>query len=147
MALIVGIGNPTRSDDGAGLAAAQVIARARDDVEIIEAQQLTPEIAERVAAHAVVIFLDASVRVDCVTVSDVSPRAEAGGSHGGSPAQVVALGEALYGARPATSVLVEIPARDLGFGERLSAETAAAVEEAAQLSLGILAAHAHADRA
>lgn len=138
MALVVGIGNATRSDDGAGLAAAAEIANLAPEAEVIEATQLTPEIAERVAAHEVVIFLDASVRVDRATMVTVEASRDQVRSHGGSPGAIVALAEALYGARPRVCAMVEIPAREMSFGERLSAEAQAGVEEAVRLTLGLL---------
>jgi Ni,Fe-hydrogenase maturation factor len=61
--LVVGYGNPLRSDDGiAWHAAEQVRQELPDAARVICVHQLTPELAEDVAAADVVIFLDASGR-------------------------------------------------------------------------------------
>lgn len=60
--LIVGYGNSLRSDDGFGWRAAVDIEKRVDAaaVKVIAAQQLTPELAETIAQHQRVLFLDAS---------------------------------------------------------------------------------------
>ena len=60
--LIVGYGNPIRSDDGFGWRAAAALAEelSSEDVKVISAHQLTPELAETVANSSRVLFLDAS---------------------------------------------------------------------------------------
>src|SRR5579871_5175875 len=60
--LIVGYGNPIRSDDAVGYLAAerlrQVLTEA--DIAILSVHQLTPELAEPVSRAARVIFIDAA---------------------------------------------------------------------------------------
>ena len=60
-ALIVGYGNPLRGDDGVGQAVARAFANeaAIDGVEALACHQLTPELAERFAAAARVVLIDA----------------------------------------------------------------------------------------
>src|SRR5208283_5436391 len=60
--LIVGFGNPLRSDDGVGW---QVAERLRDelaraDVQVVARQQLTPEIADLASRAERVLFVDAA---------------------------------------------------------------------------------------
>ena len=60
--LIIGYGNTIRSDDGAGYKAALALQSELSSPEcaIIAAHQLTPEMAETVAAASHVLFLDAA---------------------------------------------------------------------------------------
>ncbi len=60
--LIVGFGNPLRSDDGAGSKAAARLESelSSPELQVIAAHQLTPEMAEPVARSSRVLFLDAS---------------------------------------------------------------------------------------
>lgn len=64
-ALVIAIGNPLREDDGAGPAvAARLVERGvlrEGDTDIVCVHQLLPELAERIAAARVVIFVDARV--------------------------------------------------------------------------------------
>jgi hydrogenase maturation protease len=61
-ALIIGYGNPLRSDDGFGWQAAQELAiRLQDDsLEVMARHQLTPELAETASHFQLVIFIDAA---------------------------------------------------------------------------------------
>ena len=61
-ALIVGYGNPLRGDDGVGQAVARAFAdeAAIDGVDAVACHQLTPELAERFAAAARVVLIDAA---------------------------------------------------------------------------------------
>ena len=65
MILIIGFGNSLRRDDGAGPALANMVLahESFEDIRIIKAHQLTPELAEEVAAPDVsaVIFMDSCV--------------------------------------------------------------------------------------
>ena len=94
--------------------------------------QLVPELAERMADADVAIFVDASARVGEVTVTEVVPERTSMDTHVGSPGALLALCEALYSRRPETVLLVEVPARDLGFGERPSEVTLAAIHVAVE---------------
>jgi hydrogenase maturation protease len=126
--LVIGFGNPLRGDDGAAHRVLRAI-EARRAVRCLAVHQLTMDLAEDVARSGGVVFVDASMRVQVVAVG----RIEAGGapmeSHVVAPAQVLAAAAALYGEAP-PAWLVEIPASALGYGEGLSARTAAAVGEA-----------------
>lgn len=59
--LILGYGNPLRSDDGFGWKAAGAIEPkvSAADVSVVAVQQLTPELAEVVARSSRILFLDA----------------------------------------------------------------------------------------
>lgn len=120
--LVIGIGNPLAGDDGAGPA---VAGRLEDtpDVTVRTSHQLTPELAEEVAAADRVVFVDAG-RGGRLTVSRVSRAADA---HDASPLThvigaetVVALAHRLYGRVPA-AYLVRVPGSDFRPGTDLSA--------------------------
>ena len=57
--LIVGFGNPLRSDDGLGWHAAQELSQevSAPEVKVIGAHQLTPELAEEASAAELVLLL------------------------------------------------------------------------------------------
>ena len=60
--LIVAYGNPLRSDDGVGWVVAEELRRrlASPEVEVLQLQQLLPEVAESLSRADTVIFVDAS---------------------------------------------------------------------------------------
>ena len=61
--LIIGYGNSLRGDDNVGCHVAQMLDRHYDgdpDVRVIGSHQLTPEMAEDIAASEFVLFLDAA---------------------------------------------------------------------------------------
>jgi Ni,Fe-hydrogenase maturation factor len=74
--LVVGVGNPTRRDDGAGYAVAERIA-ALDlpGVEVQTTQQLQLELTEDFARFDRVVVVDASVGGDPVRIRVVHPTA------------------------------------------------------------------------
>lgn len=61
--LVIGFGNPLRSDDSFGIQAVEKLKRSDggSDIEFIECQQLTPELAERVANVELALFVDADM--------------------------------------------------------------------------------------
>lgn len=128
--LIVGYGNPLRSDDGFGCHVAQRLrGELAGDVEVIAAQQLTPEIAE-VASHAErVLFLDASHggtpgSLNCQLIAPAeSPSRH---SHELSPAVVLGLSKELYGRCP-TAHLLTVAAESFEAGETMTPTVAEAI--------------------
>jgi len=59
--LLIGIGNRLRSDDGIGYRIAETLRAEDSPMQVLAVQQLTPELAEPIAAAAAVLFVDASV--------------------------------------------------------------------------------------
>jgi hydrogenase maturation protease len=102
--LIIGFGNPLRSDDGVGWRAAEELERKLSGrgVEVITSHQLTPELAEAVSQSTVIFFLDARCGVPgTVTCSPVRPQAPIEAfSHQLSPGAVLGLAQELYGQAP-----------------------------------------------
>jgi len=137
MILLIGFGNPFRRDDGAGPALALKIASmgVRSEVRVLTPQQLTPELAEELAAPDVsaVLFIDASVAgaaaagapapdsCPALSVVESNPGNSCLGHHF-SPSTLLAYSRSLYGASP-PAWLLSVPGHDFGYGEGFSDET------------------------
>jgi hydrogenase maturation protease len=81
--LVVGVGNPTRCDDGAGWAVAERIAALNlPGVEVQTTQQLLVELAEEFARSDRVVVVDASVGGDPVRMRAVHPSPAQDSSRG-----------------------------------------------------------------
>ncbi len=132
--LVIGYGNDLRTDDGAGRwVADRIDALHLPDVEVRSIMQLTPEIALDVVDRRLVVFVDASLEADEVTVGDVGPPPDATvTTHHGDPASLLRMGATL-GRPPSRATLVSVPARDLGMGSRFSPSTERAAREAVDL--------------
>ncbi len=138
--LIIGIGNPLRSDDGLGWAVAEQLARDRHadpehparlrasgdgplDCDIHKVHQLTPELAQWMAVADRVVMIDASYEGEPgkLRVCPLSLAAQPGamGTHHTTPEELAALTVALYGHCPPV-VVVTMTGADFGLGERLS---------------------------
>jgi hydrogenase maturation protease len=139
--LVIGIGNPLRGDDGVGH---EVVRRVRAlgavDADWLTVHQLLPELAERLGATDLVVFVDASASSPPgrVVTRRLDPAARSRElraetlliGHAFPPEQLVALAAALYGREPAAWV-VGIGAGAFELDAGLSAAVRAAVDEAA----------------
>ncbi len=137
--LLLACGNALRSDDGVGLRIAVAV---EEDphfagVEVIAAQQFTPELAELVAAADLVAFVDASmelppgeVRLLPVAAAADPPR---GFTHHLPPAALLALTQSLYGRVPQRAVAIAVGALSFALGEGLSEAVRAALPQAISL--------------
>jgi hydrogenase maturation protease len=129
--LVVGVGNVLRGDDGVAFRA--ILRIAADPrcagVTAVARHQLTPELAEEVAAATRFILVDAEVAIGAgeVRVRRLSPSG--GGdplSHHVAPDGLLALAQLLYGhAPPAWTVSVGLVSTELG--DPLSAPVEAAL--------------------
>lgn len=122
--LIIGIGNPLRSDDGLGSAVAQRLADdGGENCAIHTVHQLTPELAQWIAETKLVIMVDASREGEpgTVCVRPVSPSTQPGaaGTHDTKPEELTALTEAIYGHCPPV-VIVSMTGANFSIGEQLS---------------------------
>ena len=128
--LVIGYGNQSRQDDGAGwLVIERLTALGLPDVELQVAHQLEVDVAETVSRFDLVIFVDAAVSDVplAVTRTVVRPNPEFRAvSHSMAPAEVLALCRTLYGKEP-QGMLFSIRGEDFGFGMTVSP----AVEDAA----------------
>ena len=135
--LVVGFGNPLRSDDGFGWHASRLLAEALagQDVEVITCHQLTPELAERLSHCVLAVFLDA----DCegapgeIHACELLPEAlpPQAFTHTCTPPGLLASAEQLYGRRP-QAFAITVSAQTFEFGETLSPVVAAALPKAVE---------------
>jgi hydrogenase maturation protease len=132
MVLVIGYGNELRRDDGVGPRVARAVAEWNlPGVAALDRHQLTPELAEAMAAADEVFFVDASAGDEAgVCVRPLCPNSQRlAPGHTSNPDELLALTQALYGRRP-RAWLITVPAPDLGLGEELSAAAACGVGEA-----------------
>ena len=136
--LLIGWGNPLRGDDGVGQAIAAAVERwGQPQLAVVEAVQLTPELAPLLAAARRVLFVDAEAGAAAITGGwrlEPVPPLEPGGttaawssqplSHHASPGVLLMLAETLYGRRPPAWQLL-VAAHACGFGSGLSPATEA----------------------
>ena len=122
--LVVGYGNPMRSDDGVGWRVALELLRTNSSphVEILACHQLTPELVEPVSLAETVLFIDCARSGDAgaVRCEPVQPQPSAASfTHDLTPSALLALGSELYGACP-KAFLLSIPGENYEPGESLS---------------------------
>jgi hydrogenase maturation protease len=130
--LIIGYGNPLRSDDGFGWHASRMIAQelAGHNAEVITCHQLTPELAEPLSQSSRAVFIDADAEGEPGEIHwrEVRPQAEACSAltHTCSPAGLLSSAARLYGRCP-QAVAVTVSAQSFAFGDSLSPVVAAAL--------------------
>ncbi|MGC1408113.1 MAG: hydrogenase maturation protease [Acetobacteraceae bacterium] len=132
-ALVIGYGNTLRGDDAVGQAAAQALAgeAATEGAEVIACHQLTPELAERIAAADRVVFIDAAADLQpgAIVVATVPAAPLASGvAHHIDPRALLFLTTRLYGRTP-DAFLVRVGAGSFELREGLSAAVASALPE------------------
>ncbi len=124
--LIIGIGNPLRSDDGLGWAVAEHLARECDtnwDIQIVH--QLTPDVAQWMSDVSLVIMVDASHTGEPgelhVRPLSSSSTAQPGAisTHHTTPEELAALTTVIYGHCPPV-MIVTMTGADFSIGEHLS---------------------------
>jgi hydrogenase maturation protease len=128
--LVIGYGNTIRSDDGAGPAAAKAIRDRYPDVDCIAVHGLEPVLAETIGHYECVVFIDAAVGIDSMSISAVtpSPCGSAEGTHTHSPESLLRLSIDLYNKTPEV-LTFRLPAYHMEFGEIFSAATGAALKQ------------------
>jgi len=120
MQVVIGIGNRIRQDDGIGPLLIESV-DGSGGVEAIAVHQLTPELAERLSRADRVLFVDASITGDRISLERVQPAEPSGLGHSLGPSGLLFLTERLYGAAPEGWAL-SIPGSSFGLGEKLSEE-------------------------
>lgn len=148
--LLVGYGNPMRSDDGVGPAVARaflddveaLMGAAAGEVRVVAVPQLVPELAEPFAEAERVVLVDASrgEAAGVIRVRQVEPSAASGEPmiHAYDPSTLAAWAARLYGRAPEVHV-VAVGAESFGLGEGLSPAVAAAVPEVLRTVAGLFA--------
>ena len=132
--LVIGFGNPLRSDDGIGWRIAREL-RSRLDAsktEVIECHQLAPDLADTIHAAALIIFVDAAMdgvpgevrhrRIVALPAEDSSTAF----SHGLTPDALLSLAANLYAKVPEAH-LFTVSGRTFGYGESFSPEVTLAM--------------------
>lgn len=128
--LVIAYGNRLRCDDGVGWQAARELRHTLPwPARIICVHQLTPEVAEDISRADLVIFLDASNNgrpgtVRCQAIP--APSRELHFSHYLAPADLLALCDRLYSARP-SAFLISIDGERFEHGQHFSARTVNAI--------------------
>jgi hydrogenase maturation protease len=130
--LVIGYGNPLRSDDRLGWAVAEHLAHslAPESADVMTAHQLMPEHAEPVSAAGVVYFVDASHRGEpgswrCEKIESGSASGHAIG-HQFAPAGLLDYVRAVYGESP-EACLVSVAGGSFECAETLTPAVEAAV--------------------
>lgn len=144
--LLLCIGNPLRSDDGAAHALGHLLAQRQiPDLHILHAHQLLPEHAVDAAGARAVVIADASLASDAVCIEQIAPVGGHGmenptvtiDAHAMLPHDLAAMC-VLMGGTHTSFHLLHIPARDFAHGEQLTRAVAARVREAADLLVRFL---------
>lgn len=131
--LVLGYGNPMRSDDGLGWQIAVDLLRTNrcPDVEVLPCHQLTPELAPAVSRADAVVFIDCEQggvpgEVCCREVR--SELTEPSFTHHLTPATLLALSSELFGSCPRAFVL-SIHGENYAPGESLSPVVASLIPD------------------
>ncbi|HXX76925.1 MAG TPA: hydrogenase maturation protease [Ktedonobacteraceae bacterium] len=122
--LIIGIGNPLRSDDGLGWAVAELLSQdCMTSYDVQTVHQLTPELALWMATARFVVIIDASHEGEPGKIHirhlSLPTQQGAGNTHCITPEELVALTSAVYGQCPPV-VLVTLTGVDFSVGEKFS---------------------------
>jgi hydrogenase maturation protease len=150
-ALVIGIGNRLRSDDGAGIRVAEALEAQATGMQVVLCDQLTPELAEPISQAHAVLFIDAQMSdaseatAQAPSTAHLQPlEASTHGDPSGhalTPQRLLALSAALYGPCPPAWQLL-IPGEHWQVGDQLSARTAAACRTAVPVVMAWGARHA-----
>jgi hydrogenase maturation protease len=135
-ALIIGYGNPLRSDDGFGCYAAQELSACLNDsdVEVMALQQLTIDLAEVASHFQLVIFVDAARdcapgEFRCERVDARRDRGQVEGSsfsHFLTPSSLLACTAELYAKSP-VAYYISVGGETFAGGESISPTMRAAI--------------------
>jgi hydrogenase maturation protease len=133
-ALVLGIGNTLRGDDGAAARVLELLSDAPGAYRLQSTFSLVPELAWDISTHDRVYFVDADLSAESVTLE---PVAEGGdrrdGGHHWSPPRLVGLARELGFTGQAW--VCRLPVSSCGLGEGLSPGAEAAARRAAALLL------------
>lgn len=133
--LIFAYGNPLRGDDGVGWIVGAELQRTltSNEIEILQLQQLLPELAEKFVGADAIIFVDAicdgvpgAIQQKPLTATPGEVRF----SHHLSPPDLLALGRQLYGATP-KAFAVTLTGENFEHREELSELAAARIPQLA----------------
>ena len=137
--MLIGIGNVDREDDGVGYRVVERLHQLHPDWPILLVRQLLPELVDRVAGAAHLIFVDADVALTAgeIQLAQIQPAAATAhgglGSHRLDPAQFMSLLQTVSGAERGlpTAWCCRIGVERFGFGSTMSSKVDEAVVSAA----------------
>jgi hydrogenase maturation protease len=124
--LVIGYGNDLRGDDAVGQRVAAAVAQWwLPGVRTITAHQLTPELADSLAASAHAIFVDAQAAEGVpgpIQIQRLEPEAiQPASAHSADPRTLLAFAQTIYGRCP-QAWWITIPVARFDFGADLSPE-------------------------
>jgi len=115
--LLVGFGNPFRRDDGLGIKLLDLI---DDKVEKLKVQELTFDMAEIFKDYDIVIFIDASIEGDEISLKKITEEKTFSPlTHHTSCEELLSWTRTLYNKNP-EFYLLSIRGYDFDFGEEIS---------------------------
>lgn len=120
--LVLGYGNPQRTDDSVGVCIAEDLEVMRiPGVDVRVVHQLTPELAADIAGCREVIFVDAALHGEAVAFEKITVESASSGrtAHALTPAALVRLSRDLYGFEPEARVC-SVRGENFEFGTTLS---------------------------
>jgi hydrogenase maturation protease len=132
--LIIGYGNPMKSDDGLGWYVAQALSVqiVSPDVKVICCQQLTPENSEEASRAELVVFIDAreggppgEIHHEAILLDKGRSRSFIH-THDLSPTAILQLSNELYGKAP-RAFLVTVSGQQFQDGDSLSEPVSSAL--------------------
>lgn len=133
--LLIGYGNPTRMDDGVGWYIADKIQEKFDDeIEVLQADQISVEMVEDIKDRDVVILVDAHIsdEDDWIRSVEIEPDPSPGLiTHIIKPSNLLAFCQSLYHKHP-KAYLYSVKGIVFDFGEELSEQTQKNADEAIQ---------------
>lgn len=120
--LVVGCGSTIRSDDGVGRRVVEALGPFCAGIDVISVHQLDFDLAEKLHAHDVVVFVDAAADQPAGSVRCRALQAEPGSVllHHLTPEALLAVARRLRGSAPAAWAIT-IGGAEFGLGESLSA--------------------------
>ena len=130
--LVLGIGNPIVTDDGAGLKIARQIKERNPELEVIEACSGALGLLDDVAGYDKLIIID-SIKTEGgkpgelykLELEDLNPTLERATSHGLDIASAFKLGEGLGYKMPQSVIIYAVEIKDnTNFGEECTKEVA-----------------------
>jgi hydrogenase maturation protease len=133
--LVLGVGNTLRGDDGVAARVLQLLAQhPSKQLDLRPTLSLVPELAVDIARHRRVIFVDADVRVENVTLERLDGDLARDAIHRLAPATLVGYARELGFTGDAW--VCRLPVEAMETGATLSARAMAAAQEAANLLMG-----------
>jgi hydrogenase maturation protease len=140
VALLVGYGNPARTDDALGWELAKSLAQGLSCADLRLTQQLGPELALEMAGHRLVLLADASSGGPAVLLRRLGAGPEAkveATSHHTGPETLLSLARTLFKAR-CECWLLTVRGERMGMGEGLSPQAQARLKAALSLARPLL---------